>query len=133
MTPSTALKLVGSYSRLTREIKALSQQIGEHLDRCPGLDGKRLEMDEWGTFANQRDTDSKNRDKSTHLWGWYQPETSEGDGYNFEPHLVWEHVTAEIHGAECPHCYAAHQAIQRRKAARRQLAAVKAAMTRGGS
>lgn len=132
MTPSTALNLVGRYSRLTSEIKLLRQQIGDHLEKCPGLDGKRLEMDEFGCHIHQRDWDSKNRDKSTHLWGWYQPETVDS-GYYGAPDIEYQEITADDHGAECPHCYAAHLAVQRRKAARRELGAVKAAMTRGGA
>ena len=131
MTPSKAYELVGRYSRLTREIKALSQQIGQQLERCPGLDGKRLELDEYGCHVHQRDTDNKNRDKSTYLWGWYQPEVADS-GY-MEPELVWEHITADEHGAACPHCYAAHMAVQRRKAARKELGWVKAAMTRSAA
>jgi hypothetical protein len=129
---ATALSLVGRYSRLTKEIKSLRQQIGEHLDRCPGLDGKRLEVDEYGCHIHQRDWDSKNRDKSTHLWGWYQPETTD-DGIDYsEPRQVWQQIGV-LEAEECPHCYAAHLAVQRRKAARRELGSVKAAMTREGA
>ena len=39
----------------------------------------------------------------------------------------------DVHGMECQHCYAAHLAIQERKAMRKSLGAVKAAMTKGGA
>jgi len=50
-----------------------------------------------------------------------------------DPDLVWQHITVANHGAECPHCYAAHIAIQDRKEHRKKLGAVKAAMTKGGT
>lgn len=125
-----ALDLVMRYSHHTRRIKELRKQIGDSLDLCHGLDGKRLEMDKYGCHVYQRDTDNKNRDKSTHLWGWYQPETVD-DGF-MNPTLVWEEVGV-IEAEECQHCYAAHLAIQERKEHRKKLGAVKAAMTRGGA
>lgn len=130
MKPWKALELVIRYSRHTRRIKELGAQIGESLDRCPGLDGKRLEVDEYGCHVHRRDTDSKNRDKSTHLWHWYQPETVDS-GY-IDPDLVW-HQVGTPESEECPHCYAAHLAIQERKEHRKRLGAVKAAMTKGGA
>ena len=127
-----ALDLVMRYSHHTRRIKELGKQIGDSLELCPGLDGKRLELDEHGCHVHQRDTDNKNRDKSTHLWGWYQPEVADS-GYYMDPDLVWQQIAADDHGAECPHCYAAHLSIQERKEHRKKLGAVKAAMTRGGA
>jgi hypothetical protein len=132
MTEWKALDLVVRYSHHTRTIKALGQEIGEHLERCKGLDGKRLEVDKFGCHIHQRDTDNKNRDKSTHLWGWYQPETAGDDSYYGESRLVW-HQVGTLEAEECPHCYAAHLAIQERKEHRKKLGAVKAAMTRGGA
>ena len=128
MKPEKALELVLRYGHNRRTIEALGRQIGEHLERCRGLDGKRLECDKYGLPLRQRDTDNKGRDTSSHLWHWYQPDVTADATMN--PTLVWEQITANDHGAECPHCYAAHVAIQERKAARKALAAVKAAMTR---
>ena len=124
MKPEKALELVLRYGHNRRTIVALGRQIGEHLERCRGLDGKRLECDKPGLPLR----DNKWRDTSIHLWHWYQPDVTADATMN--PTLVWEQITANDHGAECPHCYAAHVAIQERKAARRALAAVKAAMTR---
>ena len=131
MTPDKALELVGRYSRLTKEIKLLKQQIGEHMDRCPGVNGDRHAVDANGWPTYRPDVDSKGRDKGMHLWCWYQPEISDGSYYN-EPHQVWNEVGKE-QAAECAHCYAAHEAIQRRKQARKSLGAVKAAMTRSAA
>ena len=128
MTPDKALELVGRYSRLTKEIKLLKQQIGEHMDKCPGVKGDRHAVDANGWPTYKPEMDSKGRDKGMHLWCWYQPEISDGSYYD-EPHQVWTEV-GEEQAAECPHCYAAHQAIQLRKVARKSLGAVKAAMTR---
>lgn len=132
MNAHKALDLVQRYSHHTTSIKALTKAIGDSLELCHGFDGKRLEMDDHGCYVQQRDTDNKNRDKSTHLWTWYQPEVAES-GYYMDPDLVWQEITADDHGAECPHCYAAHKAIQSRKEHRKKLGAVKAAMTRGGA
>lgn len=126
MTPDKALELVGKYARLTKQIKSLTLEIGTSLDRCKGIDGKRLEMDQWGCHIHQRDTDNKNRDKSTHLWGWYQPEQNPDTDYGLE----WHDVTLGDHGAECCHCYTAHLAIQLRKQARKDLGIVKGTMSR---
>lgn len=127
-----ALDLVRRYSHHTRRIKELGKQIGESLDGCKGLDGKRLELDEFGCHVQQRDTDAKNRDKSTHLWGWYEPDVVDSQDHLY-PYLVSQQINADEHGAECPHCYAAHTAIQERKDHRKRLGAVKAAITRGGA
>jgi hypothetical protein len=72
--------------------------------------------------------DEKNRDKGLHLWAWYQPEIVEEDDYR-NGGLQWLHVGA-LESEECPHCYAAHQAIQARKLLRKQLGAAKGAMSR---
>lgn len=131
MKPEKALELVGRYSRLTKELKSLKQQIGDHMDKCAGVNGDRHSVDERGWPTYIPDMDSKGRDKGMHIWSWYQPEI-QGDGYYSEPEAVWLEV-GEEQAAECAHCYAAHEAIQRRKQARKSLGAVKAAMTRGGA
>lgn len=130
MTPDKALELVGRYARLTKEIKLLKQQIGEHMDKCPGVNGDRHAVDANGWHTYQPELDSKNRDKGLHLWNWYQPFTDYDSGY---PHQAWEAINDVEHAEQCPHCYAAHQAIQLRKVARKSLGAVKAAMTRSAA
>lgn len=128
MKQEKALELVERYSRLTRGISECGRRVGGHLDLCKGVDGNRLDVDKhgWPTYRPERD--EKNRDKGLHLWGWYRPETVDDGTMN--PTVVWERIGAEIHGAECPHCYAAHLAIQERKQLRKQLGAVKGAMTK---
>lgn len=127
MTPDKALELVGRYARLTRQIKDCGTRIGNALDLCRGLSGKRGQIWPDGAWINPPDTDNKNRDKDTHLWTWYQPE--QDDDGTMHPRLVWTEP-GEDEAAECPHCWAAHQAIQERKQAKRQLAAVRGAMSR---
>lgn len=125
MTPEKALELVGRYAKLKKVIKDATKKIGENLELCPGLDGKRLEVDRFGCFVHQRDTDSKYRDKSTHLWHWYnEPVDQHDDG-----EAIFDVIDAGKSIA-CPHCYAAHLAIQERKLARKQLGHVKGAMTK---
>lgn len=128
MSPLKALELVQRYAETNRKIKALKKQIGERLDHCKGVNGDRLNVDSHGWLTYRPELDEKNRDKGLHLWRWYQPETVD-DG-NMNPTIEWEHITATIHGAECQHCYAAHLAIQERKAARKTFAGIKAAMSK---
>lgn len=128
MKQEKALELVERYSRLTRGVADCGRRIGGHLDLCRGINGDRLAVDENGWPTHYPELDAKNRDKGLHLWAWYQPEIID-DG-TMSPTRVWEHVGADIHGAECPHCYAAHLAIQERKQLRKQLGAVKGAMTK---
>ncbi len=128
MTPDKALELVGRYSRLTKQIKDCKQRIGQHLDLCKGISGKRNELDENGFLIQSRETDGKNRELDLHLTQWYTPDW-QGD---YGEHPVYEDL-GEWSAEECPHCYAAHLAIQERKAARRNLGYVKAAIARGGA
>lgn len=117
-----ALNLVVRYSHHTRTIKALGQEIGEHLESCKGVDGKRQDP------YSARPTDHKARDKSTHLWGWYNDPVDQYD----DGEAIYEVIDAGK-AIVCPHCYAANLAIQARKDHRKKLGAVKAAMTRGGA
>jgi len=129
MTPNKALDLVRNYSLYTKQIKALKAIIGNSMDKCKGFSGKRGDLDENFCAVHPRDGDHKGREKDLHLWAWYQPEVT-GDGYYSEFELTYQKITKEKHGTECPHCYASHLAIQERKAARKSLGGVKAAMTR---
>ena len=127
MKAATALQLVERYARLTKEIKILKKQIGDSLDLCKGFSGKRNELDESGLRFHPREEDEKGRDKDLHLWDWYRPVL--GDNPHWDQY-EYQTVTADEHAAECPHCYAAHQAIQARKLARKQLGFVKGAMSK---
>lgn len=129
MKPQTALNLVMRFSALTHAIKAMPTRIGDELEKCKGLKGFRNETEpmEFGGETMQLPTERSNDDHETHLKGWYTPDVSYG--YDGEGELVYTDV-GETERAECPHCYAAHLLIQDRKTLRRQLGAVKAAMTR---
>ena len=52
MKPEKALELVLRYGHNRRTIEALGRQIGEHLERCRGLDGKRLECDKFVSLSS---------------------------------------------------------------------------------
>jgi hypothetical protein len=121
MKPEKALELVTRYATLTKQIKALKKAIGENMDACKGISGER------GLPLSVVKMDNKGRDIDLHLWFWYQPE------YDDYENRFYEEIKPEIHGVQCPHCYAAHLAIQERKAARRSLGTVKAAMTRSAA
>lgn len=127
MKPEKALELVTRYATLTKQIKALKASIGRSMDSCKGFSGKRGVLDESFCCVQPRDEDHKGREKDMHLWTWYRPE------YDDYENAFYEEITAAKHGTECPHCYAAHLAIQERKTARKSLAAVKAAMTRSAA
>jgi len=130
MTPDKALELVGKYSRLTRAITLCKSRIGENLDKCPGLRGKRLELFKVGAFdageaigfieAYEMPTDAAMEDQETHLKFWYERDMGDDGRYSY----------GEPDADECQHCYAAHLVVQERKQLRRKLAAVKGSMTR---
>lgn len=137
MNPSTAVDLVNRYSRLTKAIAACRKRIGEHLDLCNGLQGFRRETERspgfdggpdvgWIDDSSEIPTPRSQNDQDTHLKGWYDGSGREtnydGDGY----------LPIESQKDECPHCWAAHLVVEERKVLRRQLGAVKGAMTRIG-
>lgn len=130
MRPSKALELVERYASLTKQIKDCTQRISDSLQLCNGKSGNRQagmhSQGEAGRFYETK-LDSKGREQDLHLWIWYQPETVD-DGH-MSPSLVYEKV-GEERATECPHCYAAHLAVQERKQARKELGAVKGAMSR---
>ena len=120
MRAEKALDLVRNYSLYTKQIKALKEAIGLNMGACKGISGER------GPLSVVK-MDNKGRDVDLHLWAWYQPEY-----YDYE-NAFYEEITAAKHGNECPHCYAAHLAIQERKTSRKSLGGVKAAMTRSAA
>lgn len=134
MDPGKALELVGRYSRLTLAIKACKPRIGACLDKCPGLKGFRLEVEQVpATIGFDGDvidacevpTERACAEQDTHLKDWYEnPGEPEWDG------AYRRFVVGEEQRAECEHCYAAHLIVRERRELRKQLAAVKGAMTR---
>jgi hypothetical protein len=122
MKPEKALELVVRYGAITKQIKLLKFQIGDALDHCRGISGLR------GELFRMPETDSKNREVDLHLTKWYKTEIGE-DAWG-DPVPVYQRITAEEHGVECPHCYEAYLAIEARKLERRKLSAVKSTMSR---
>lgn len=138
--PETAVDLVGRYARLTHAIKACKGRIGAELDKCQGLKGNRLERVAGGggdvddLLFEGCLTRAAQDDQDTHLSVWYGKEYGELiDRSWYDPVFKRYAIEAHDEGAECPACYAAHLIVQERKAMRRQLASVKAAMTRLGA
>lgn len=126
MKADKALQLVHRYSELTWAIRASRNRIAEALDKCAGLDGKRLaRRAAWISppYEALDGIDSEESEKAIHLREWYRADI----GYDGD--AVYIRI-GDDEATECPHCYAAHVAIQDRKAARKALGAVKAAMTR---
>lgn len=121
MQKEKALELVERYSRLTRGIADCGRRIGESLELCPGISGKR------GGPSVEHRVDAKGRDLDLHLTDWYSPDVGGNEWSG--PINVYMEIT-EKQKAECPHCYAAHLAIRERKELRKKLGAVKGAMTK---
>lgn len=124
MTPEKALELVGRYARLQKEIKLCKSRIGDNLEKCNGLRGHRKERDSDGTPS-----EAACLDQETHLKDWYTYITSD---YEYGESGGYLDIGID-ELKECPHCYAAHKVVLERKIMKRKLAAVKAAMTRGGA
>jgi hypothetical protein len=120
MKPEKALELVNRYGVLTKVIKDAKREIGENLSNCKGISGNRLVADPF----RHVEVDAKNREIDLHLVQWYTPYR---DGWGS---VEWEEIDADGQGQECPHCYAAHLAVQKRKEAKKQLGSVKRSMTR---
>jgi len=122
-----ALQYCVEYARLSAEIKRLTKAIGEALDQCPGENGKRHSTElEDGRIVYGGDEDP------THLKAAYTPETV-GDYYS-GPEQEWlsdEQIREHLAGV-CPSCLAAHDAIQRRKVARKSFGALKRSITATG-
>lgn len=139
MKPEKALSLVLRYGQLNRLIKELTKRIGESLNECEGVNGDRIVFIDVPVFDGFRitgtekvrdingDLDEKQRDRKTHLYQWYKPDYTD-DGYFYGAPLIYMDIGDEQKD-ECPHCYAAHMAIQERKAARKELGSVKRAMS----
>lgn len=126
MTPEKALELVHRYSELTWAIKACRNRIAEALDKCTGLDGKRLERRRaWDThpYKSLDDMQPIDNEKQIHLTEWFRPDI----GCDGDPQYIQIDADQQT---ECPHCYAAYVAIRERKCMRIKLGVVKAAMTR---
>jgi hypothetical protein len=111
-----ALKACANYSRLTAEVKRLTRLLSDSLSGCPGVNGHlQLPVDR---LFDQAAHESHNADE-THLKRAYAAETDD-DGQYFLTHGEQMEVLSA-----CPHCLAAHEAIQARKAARKSLGAAK--------
>ena len=126
MTPTKALELVHRYSEIQWAIRACQGYIAEALDKCTGMDGKRLirrAAYDKPPYAPMDDVLSGDNEKQIHLSEWYRADI----GYDGDPTYI--RIDAEQH-QECIHCFAAHCQIQKRKAFKRQFGSVKAAMTR---
>lgn len=123
MTPEKALELVKRYATLTKAIKDARREIGENLSNCKGVSGNRLVADPF----RHVELDAKNREIDLHLVQWYTPERGE---YGREE---WLDIDVVDQGEECPHCYAAHLAVQSRKELKKLLGSVKRSMVRSAA
>lgn len=96
------------------EVKRLSKLIGESVGNCPLL----LEPAEYGP-----------KGPATHLSKAYAAEEVENDHYS-GIHKEWLALAEVLEIlSECPHCLAAHEAIQLRKVARLRLGRARRAVT----
>lgn len=119
-----ALKVCADYARLSAEIKALTKAIGDALDGCPGVNGKRASLElEDGAIVFGGDADE------THLKSAYTPILIEPTYYSDGETRYLSDKQIRERLACCSACLAAHEAIQARKAARKSLSAVKRHIT----
>jgi hypothetical protein len=115
-----ALKACGDYARLSAEIKRLTRLLSDSLAACPGVNGHLQLTANWP--IDQADIDLYSADE-THLKRAYAFDTDDSGRYFLTHGEQLEVLSA------CPHCLAAHNAIQQRKAARKSLGAAKRAIT----
>lgn len=122
---AVALELVGEYARLQDLIHGTRKRIGDALELCPGIRGHRKEEESFPGFdggeAFTAPTERAMADV-THLSQWYTPD-NDGEG-----RTTW----GEPDRDECPHCFAAHEVVQQRRGAKRQLGSVKGRMRKLG-
>jgi hypothetical protein len=116
-----ALKAVRDYARLTGEIRRLKNVIGESLSKCNGVNGY-LQPPPFDAILDDATWRKHNQD-TTHLKAAYTPEPACDTYEQYLEYMAEEDLREFL--SECPHCMAAHEAIQARKAARRSLAATK--------
>lgn len=120
MKAEKALELVKKFASISTEITEATKEVKKSLNACPGFSGKR-------TPNMSGEVDKKGFETDVHLNQWYERPGRDED---------WTEIQdGFINGEEdgfCPHCYAAHAAIQRRRALKVQLGIVKATMTRMG-
>lgn len=120
-----ALKACADYARLSAEIKQLTKAIGDHLDFCRGVNGKRASVElEDGRIVYVGDDHDE-----THLKGAYTPTITEPTYYSEGETRYLSDKQIRERLACCPACFAAHEAIQARKAARKSLGATKRFIT----
>lgn len=109
-----ALAACRELAAATGEVKRISKVIGDNLSACPMMKDP-IEFNERGP--------------ATHLSQAYASENVENDsGYGMHKEWMEPSDALEIISA-CPHCLAAHNAIQERKVARRRLGAARRAVT----
>lgn len=106
----SALAACQDYVHWKAVIKKLSSDIGAHLHLCQTNEAK-----EWGPV------------NETHLSKAYRPEHINDETIYMAPDEIIEFLREA-----CPHCLAAHKAIQERKAAKQKLGAAKRWISRVG-
>lgn len=114
-----ALKACADYARLNAEIRRLSKVIGDCIDKCPGVFYREI--------RNAKGDLTATNTTATHLTAAFACDIDDdGDRY----FLTLEEQLEALAG--CPHCLAAHEAIQQRKTARKSLGATKRWITKIG-
>jgi hypothetical protein len=114
-----ALRACADYARLTHEIAELKRKVGNHLSKCPGMHGYLLTD---SAYADNQTLAKMNAD-CTHLKAAYTPEVESSPVDHWNVYMTDAEIREYL--AVCPHCLAAHEAVQARKAARRSLGATK--------
>lgn len=118
-----ALKACGNYARLSAEIKHLTRVIGDRLSGCLGVDG-HLKLPDWASAGEAMEY---RKEDETHLKQAYRGEVVDDAWEPYLRHYSAAELTEQL--SVCPHCLAAHIAIQQRKAARKSLGSAKRSIT----
>ncbi len=122
MKPERALERVQKYATLNKELKAIKKAIPDNFEKCEGLDGSSLSrkwLDADGVDQNI------NVSKTLHITSWYT-----ATGCDDDDNAIYLHRPSL---EECPHCFAAHLLVQRRKEVKHLLGVVKNTMSRWGA
>ena len=118
-----ASKACADYARLSADIRRLTREIGDRLSGCLGVEG-RLKLPD---CASAGEAMEYQKGDETHLARAYRGEVVDGVWEPYLRHYSASELVEQL--SVCPHCLAAHEAIQARKAARKSLGSAKRAIT----
>lgn len=112
------IKALARHELALTRVKALSQQIGEAVSKCP-IDRQAMASDT-PEHERQKLWSEGMKHTKTHLWQAFQHKEPSSCGWG-EVHLRLNEVGDYIADEECPHCYLAWELIRERRDAKQEL------------